>query len=137
LKAEEEIAILKQRLYSRRLPSSYSLLDHSIDSIEQMLQGTVLNEDRRVTLLARRSKTIAQFKFDLMVLTITTVEERLRSHTNVISIEKNKLLTMGPLASFDPMMKLIEARRGIMKERSECLLQRKLSFFDRAPTDHD
>ncbi|CAF1458454.1 unnamed protein product [Adineta ricciae] len=61
LKAEEKVAILKQRIYTKRLPASFVLLDHSIDNMEQMLKQPIFNEDKRAELSYRRSKTIAQF----------------------------------------------------------------------------
>lgn len=82
---ENYLAVLKQRIYTKRLPASFSLLDHSIDSTKKMLAQPGLSNDKRVTLADRRQKTIAQFKYDLMAIQITTVEELLRSHLNIIA----------------------------------------------------
>ena len=137
LQGEQELAILKQRIYSKRLPEFFNLLDHSIDNVENILDHPVVNEDMRTTLLTRRSKMIAQFKYDMMMLTIQTIEERLRSHANIVSVEKNKFLTMNPTHSATTMMDLIKARRAIMRHHATLILQGKLSFFDNAPMDID
>ncbi|CAF1617636.1 unnamed protein product [Didymodactylos carnosus] len=78
--AEEEVVVLKQRIYTKRLPPSFGVLDHSIDNIEQILTRPVLDQDKCAILSSRRLKTIAQFKYDLMVLAITTAEETVCSH---------------------------------------------------------
>jgi hypothetical protein len=58
--AEAELAILKQRIYTKRLPSTFNVLDHFIDNIEQMLIKPVFNQEKRASLASRRVKTIAQ-----------------------------------------------------------------------------
>ncbi|CAF1391421.1 unnamed protein product [Rotaria sp. Silwood1] len=92
LLADEQVAILKQRIYTKRLPPSFAVLDHSIDNMENMLKQPALNNDKRATLSYRRLKTIAQFKYDMMILTISTAEETVRSHANIIANEKKKLI---------------------------------------------
>ena len=47
---EDRVAILKQRIYTKRLPASFGLLDHSIDTTEHMLAQPGLNEDKRAIL---------------------------------------------------------------------------------------
>jgi hypothetical protein len=139
LQAEEEVAILKQRIYTKRLPSSFGILDHSIDNIENMLKQPALNQDKRATLSFRRLKTIAQFKYDLMVLSITTAEETVRSHANTIADEKKKLIdtTGGQIPipkSLVQLMNAIAARQSNMMQRAQSILKQKLSVFDDAPT---
>jgi hypothetical protein len=141
LQAEEEMTILKQRIYTKRLPSSFGILDHSIDNIENMLKQPALNKDKRATLSFRRLKTIAQFKYDMMVLAITTAEETVRSHTKIIVNEKKKLIdtTNGgqvpPLPkSLVQLMNTIAERQTNMIQRNELILKQKLSFFVNAPT---
>lgn len=139
LHAEEEEAILKQRIYSKRLPSSFSILDHSIENIENMLRQLVLNRDKCVTLSYRQLKTIGQFKYDMIVLTITTAEDTVRSHTNIGPDEKKKLIditTHGQLPlpkSLIQSMNAITARQTNMIQRSQIILKKKLSVFDDAP----
>ncbi|CAF4202114.1 unnamed protein product [Rotaria sordida] len=139
LQAEEEVAILKQRIYTKRLPASYAILDHSIDPIENMLKQPALNKDKRATLSFRRLKTIAQFKYDMMVLTIATAEETVRSHISIIANEKKKLIdntSGGQVPLPKPLIQLmnaITARQTNMVQRSQHIIQQKLSIFDDAP----
>ncbi|CAF3123465.1 unnamed protein product, partial [Rotaria sp. Silwood2] len=46
LHAEEQLAILKQRIYTKRLPSSLNILDHSIDNVEHLLKQSIINRDK-------------------------------------------------------------------------------------------
>ncbi|CAF1483985.1 unnamed protein product [Rotaria sordida] len=139
LQAEEEVAILKQRIYTKRLPASDAILDYSIDPIENMLKQPALNKDKRATLSFRRLKTIAQFKYDMMVLTIATAEETVRSHISIIANEKKKLIdntSGGQVPLPKPLIQLmnaITARQTNMVQRSQHILQQKLSVFDDAP----
>jgi hypothetical protein len=103
-----------------------------------MLKQPALNQDKRATLSFRRLKTIAQFKYDLMVLSITTVEETIRSHTSIIADEKKKLIdTAGgqvPIPkSLVQLMNAITARQTNMIQRSQLILRQKLSVFGVAP----
>ncbi|CAF1623403.1 unnamed protein product [Adineta steineri] len=90
--AEQNVAILKKRLYIKRLPASYNVLDHSIDNIEKMVQNLALHQDESATILSRRQKMIGQFKYDLILLEISTNEQIARNHTNIIASEKKKII---------------------------------------------
>ena len=140
LQAEEEVAILKQRISTKRLPESFRILDHSIDNIEHMLQRPApLDRNKRATLLSRRLKTIAQFKYDLMRLTIITAEETIRAHTKIIADEKKKLIDASsngqlPLPKYlVQVMNMIGKRQTNMTQRYQLILKQKLSVFDDAP----
>jgi uncharacterized protein YyaL (SSP411 family) len=139
LQAEEDVAILKQRIYTKRLPSSFGILDHSIDNIETMLKQPALNQDKRATLSFRRLKIIAQFKYDLMVLSTTTAEETVRSHANIIADEKKKLIDSAggqvPIPkSLVQLMNTTGTRQSNMMQRAQSIIKQKLSVFDDAPT---
>ena len=104
-----------------------------------MLKRPVINENKRATLSARRLKTIAQFKFDLMTLTITTAEETVRSHIQVLANEKKKLIDSAqgqiPLPqTLVQILNIITTRQTNMIQRRQLILKQKLSFFDDAPT---
>ncbi|CAF2168445.1 unnamed protein product, partial [Rotaria magnacalcarata] len=138
LHAEEQLAILKQRIYTKRLPSSLNILDHSIDNVEHLLKQSIINRDKSATLSFRRLKTIAQFKYDIMTLEMTTVEEIIRSHVNIIADEKRKLIDSAggqvPIPkSLVQVMNAIAARQSNMVQRSQCILKKKISVFDDAP----
>ena len=135
---EGYIAILKQRIYTKRLPSSFHVLDYSFERIEKMLTSPILHQDKRATLLSQCQKLIAQFKYDLITLDITTAEEIVRCHANVIANEKKKLVDrvggQVPLPkSFVAILNGIAARQSNIIKRSQLITQRKLSFFDDAP----
>ena len=144
-KAEQDLAILKQSIYTRRLPKgekadpgsnedprgsmginwgsmrihgdpgsafsplrlplSYNAIDDSIDNIEQTLNRTIIDENVRTTLLTRRCKTIAQFQYDMLVLTVATIEERIRACRQVISNDKDKLVSRNMSTSFESVLK--------------------------------
>ena len=92
-KNEEYLAILKQRIYTKRLPSSLNLIDHSIDPhTQQTLRDRRLHMDERITLSLQRQKAIARFKQDMLTIEISTIEKLIRSHGNVIADEKKKLI---------------------------------------------
>ena len=137
---EEHVAILKQRIYSKRLPPSFNLLDHSIDNIEKMLsQQPILDKNKYTTLLNERSKMIAKYKSDMMTLTIRTAEELIRSHTNIIVNEKKKLTNTAngqiPLPkSIVNILNAIAARQSNIINRGQIVTKQKISFFDDAPT---
>jgi hypothetical protein len=137
-RAEEHVAILKQRLYTKRLPTSFNILDHSIDQIEKMLIQPAFHADQRATLSSRRLKTIAQFKYDLISLEITTAEELTRSYTEIIVNEKQKLTVSAggqvPLpTTLIPVLNAIAVRQSNIIKRTELLTKYKVSFFDDAP----
>ena len=103
-----------------------------------MLKQPALNRDKRATLSFRRLKTIAQFKYDMMVLAITTAEETVRCHTSIIADEKKKMIDMVngqvPIPkSLVQLMHAITARQTNMIQRSQLILKQKLSVFDDAP----
>ena len=104
-----------------------------------MLKQPTLNQDKRATLSFRRLKTIAQFKHDMMILTISTAVETIRGHTSIIADEKKKLVDtvhgqVPMLKSLVQLMNAIAARQSNMIQRSQLILKQKLSVFDDAPT---
>ena len=126
------------RIYTKRLPAPFALLDHSIDNMEQMLKQPVFNEDKRAELSYRRSKTIAQFKYDMILLEITTAEEAVRSHTNIIAEQKKKFIDSAngqvPLPkSLIQLNNTLTARQTNLTQRNQIILKQKLSVFDHAP----
>ena len=139
LKAIEEVAILRQRVSLRRLSRSFDdLVDQSVDHLRTRLSHSLLDKDRRAILVSRCSKTITQYKFDLMTLTIATAEETTRANGQLATETKNQLLVLDgdqPEPSTLLLIEAIEARGEHMEKRSAALLQYKLkSFFELAPT---
>jgi hypothetical protein len=104
-----------------------------------MLKQPALSQDKRATLSFRRLKIIAQFKYDLMVLSITTAEETVRSHANIIADEKKKLIDSAggqvPIPkSLVQLMNTTGTRQSNMMQRAQSIIKQKLSVFDDAPT---
>ena len=134
--AEEYVAVLKQRIFTKRLPASFNLLDRSIDDTEKLLAQAVLDADKRATLVDRREKAIAHFKYDLMSIQIATAEELVRSHAMMIANEKDKLAGGHvPLPkSLVTLFNIIGARQRNIIQRAQLVTKHKLSFFDDAPT---
>ncbi|CAF1506685.1 unnamed protein product [Adineta ricciae] len=144
LQTEEDMNVLKQRIYTKRLPASFQILDHSIDNIEKMLQNPILNQDKRATLSSRRLKIIAQFKYDLMKLAILTAEETIRCHVTLITAEKKALIENVTSALDSPqptllaqVIQVVNKREVNMMQRQQIILEQKLSVFDDAPTMED
>ena len=134
--AEEHVAILKQRIYTKRLHASFNLLDRDIDKTEKLLAEKALSADKRSSLADRRQKAIAHFKYELMSIQIATAEELVRSHATVIVNEKNKLAG-GQVPLPKPLVAIlnaIAARQRNIIQRAQSMTKHKLSFFDDAPT---
>ncbi|CAF3472854.1 unnamed protein product, partial [Rotaria sp. Silwood2] len=73
-----------------------------------------------------------------MILTISTAEETVRSHANIIANEKKKLIDTagGQVPLPKPLVQLmntIAARQSNMVQRSQHIIKQKLSVFDDAP----
>ena len=136
--------ILKHRLHLNSLPSTYNLLDHSIDNIEKMLtsvQSTTVDKNTLKTLSSRRLKKIGQFKYDMLTLTVSTGEELVRSINKEIQEEKKIFFTIGsnnennPLSSSSEalvqLMAAIETRQAHMIQRAQIYDKSKVTFFFR------
>jgi hypothetical protein len=129
---------LKQRIYSKRLPPSFNLLDHSIDNIEKLLARSTLDQNKRTTLFNERLKMIAKYKYDMMTLTIRTAEEIVRHHIEIILDEKKKLASSAndqvrlpkPLVM---ILNTIAERQSNIIKRAQLITKQKLSFFVDAP----
>ena len=74
----------------------------------------------------------------MMTLEMTTFEEIIRSHANIIVDEKKKLIDSAggqvPIPkSLVQIMNAIATRQSNMVQRSQCILKKNLSVFDDAP----
>ncbi|CAF4710848.1 unnamed protein product [Rotaria sp. Silwood2] len=93
LKTKEQEEILRKRIFLRRLPTTYDkMIDKSLDYIEPMLSNQVLDKDRRACLVSNYSKTITQYKFDLMTLNLDTLQNVIRGHQQILNDLQQKLL---------------------------------------------
>ncbi|CAF4174237.1 unnamed protein product [Rotaria magnacalcarata] len=130
--------VLRKRASLKRLPKSLdNLVDQSADNIQTMLSRSILNKDRRASMASRCSKTITQYKGDLMEIAITIAYDTARGHAQLAFDTKNKLRLLDRNASQSTMeliIKAMEIRAENMKKRAQELLQYKLmSFFELAP----
>jgi hypothetical protein len=124
--------VLRRRIFLRRLPTGIDdIINRSIAAIESLLSNPVIDNDRRASLASSCSKTITQYKFDLLTLNLHTIQNIRRGHQLVLVELQLKLLQSDwPQA----MKQVIENRRQLMVKRHEHYLKNKLqSFFDEAP----
>lgn len=133
------MAILKQRIYTKRLPSTFHILDSSIDHIEKLLAQSKLHPDERATFLSQGEKITAQYKYSIMELTLRIIETIIRRHEQIIVTEKEKFrdITSGEThisKSSVCLLNAIAARQSNMIKRAQVVTKHKLSFFDLAPT---
>ena len=131
------MAILKQRLQINRLPNSYDLLDHGVDSIEKILASPDFQQAKRTQLTCSRQKRVAQYKYDMIALTIEAMEALVRSHAQKANKEVEVTwlcqTNTDPLSSWKSMLNIVQQRQNIMITRAEQNIKYRLSFFDHAP----
>ncbi|CAF1302062.1 unnamed protein product [Rotaria sordida] len=133
-KALEEVEILRKRVSLRRLPQSFDkILNESIAPIQTMLSRAILHKDRRASMASRCSKTITQYKFDLMAMTIAIAQDTARGYTQLAIDTKNKLHQLDNNSlrtATEQLIQAIEIRGENMKKRAQELFQYKIiSFF--------
>ena len=103
-----------------------------MDYIEQILSNQALDKDQRASLISKYSKTITQYKFDLMALHLDTIQSIIRGHEQPLHDLQMKL---SQSSCHELMLQVIENRQQTMRECHEVYFQRKLdTFFDEAPT---
>jgi hypothetical protein len=137
-KVKEQQEILRKRISLQRIsPSLDKSIDQSIETIQKMLSTSVLNKDKRASLASQCSKTVTQYKYDLMMLTIATTENIIRGHSQMAMHLKEKLLLIDNAnlqLSTEELIQTIKHREEIMKKRFETMIQYKVNtFFDEAP----
>ena len=124
--------ILRKRIYLQRLPSGIdNIINQSIAPIQLLLRNPVINRDRRASASSSCSKTITQYKFDLMALNIDIIKDIRHGHEELFRTLHGKLLQSN---ASDLLKQTIENRRQAMRQRHEAYLQHHLNtFFDEAP----
>ena len=141
-KQHEQVAILRQRIFLKRLPKDFDdPIDRSTENVRTMLSSSILNRDYRATLVSHCSKSVTQFKFELMTVTLATAEEIGKSHAQIAINTKQQLSSLDgdrQQLRTEAFLHAIEVREATMRERAEQLLKHKLtSFFEQAPTTAD
>jgi hypothetical protein len=132
LKMKEYEEILRKRIYLQRLPSGIdTIINQSIDPIQLLLSNPILNKDRRASLISSCSKTITQYKFDLMTINLDTIQNIRHGHEKLLLDLQNQLSQ----SNWTELIKTtIKNRQQAMLERHEIYLEHKLNtFFDEAP----
>ncbi|CAF1385241.1 unnamed protein product [Adineta steineri] len=131
LKIKEKQEILRKQIFLQQLPVNIdNIIDQSIDHVQPMLSNPLLEKDRRAGLISKYSKTITQYKFDLMTLNLNTFQNIIYGHQQIlIGLEEELLKSCN-----EALKQAIENRQEAMKKRDEIYLKHKLNtFFDEAP----
>ena len=102
-----------------------------MDHIQPMLFNSVLDKDRRAGLVSNYSKTITQYKFNLMSLDLNTMETIRRGHRELLVNLQGKIAQ----SCNDTLQQAIRDRQQTMEQRHSRYFDHKLNtFFDEAPT---
>ncbi|CAF4516883.1 unnamed protein product [Rotaria socialis] len=140
-KSQEEVDILKQHLYIKRLPKSFDYLDESFSKIENKLARPIYNDNTRTTISTHHRKIIAQNKFDLMKLYINMAEAAVRGYRQYGEDEKQNLINRmikDPCRQvyIEQFIKAIEERQNHIRQHTQYQTQRRIHFFYRRSDDH-
>ncbi|CAF4998278.1 unnamed protein product [Rotaria sp. Silwood1] len=133
-KSQQNVDILKQHLYMKRIPKSLDYLDQSFSNVEHTLARPIYNDNIRTTFTTRHKKIIAQNKLDLMTLYISMSEAATRGYHQYGEDEKNKLIhrmNHDSLRQFfvEPFIQAIEHRQKHIRQYMQYATKRRLHFF--------
>jgi hypothetical protein len=131
LRTKEEIEKLRKRIYLKRIPSKINkIIDQSMDHIQSLLSNSVLDKNERAILISNCSKTITQYKVDLISLNLNTLENIRRGHQQKLIDLEEKISQ----SCNDTLKQAIQNRQQTMKKRHEKFLQHTWNtFFDEPP----
>ena len=139
LKTKDQLEILRQRIFLKRLPTKTDrLVNQLLEDQAISLSNPFLEKDQRASFVTRCSKTIIQCKFNLMTVQMDELETVIRyHHSKLLTLQeelssslKNSLSSL----RIDSLVAAIEQRRKAMIDRLFRLRQYKLkTFFDEAP----
>ena len=131
LKTKEFKEILRKRISLQRLPSGIDkIINRSIDPVQLLLSNPVINKDQRASIISACSKTITQYKFDLMSINLNAIENIERGYQQTLFSVQDKLSQ----CCNESIKQAIENRQQAMRQRHEIYLKHKLNtFFDEAP----
>ncbi|CAF4790118.1 unnamed protein product, partial [Rotaria socialis] len=140
-KSQEEVDILKQHLYIKRLPKSFDYLDESYSKIENKLARPIYNDNTRTTISTHHRKIIAQNKCDLMKLYINMAEAAVRGYRQYGEDEKQNLINRmikdpSRQVYIERFIKAIEERQKHIRQHTQYQTQRRIHFFYRRSDDH-
>lgn len=133
-KSQENVDILKQHLYIKRIPKSLDYLDQSYVKIKNKLAMPIFNQNTRTTILTRHQKIIAQNKCDLITLQISLNEAAVRGYYQYGQDEKKKLISRmkqdpDRQTVVEQFIQAIEQRQKHIRQYKQYLTQRRIRFF--------
>ena len=122
LKMKDQLEILRQRIFLKRLPPK---TDHAVNQLLDdetiSLTNPFLEKDQRVSFATRCSKTIIQCKFSLMLVQIDEMEKVIQCHHSKVTGFQEQLrmmkATLGPSLPMNAWIDAIEQRRQTMTDR--------------------
>lgn len=131
MKEYEEI--LRKRIYLRRLPSHIDQkINETIGPIELLLANPLIDKDRRASLISACSKTITQYKFDLMTINLDAIQTIQRAQQELLVNLRQQLAQSD---ASNEIKGVIGERMQALTQRHDTYLTHKLrTFFDKAPT---
>ena len=132
IKLKEQEDILRKRIHLQRLPNDIDqAINRSVDQIQHSLSHPVLNNDQRANMISTCSKTVTQYKFDLMAINLETIQITQRDQRGVLVALQNEFRETMPT---ETLQQVIANRRENMIQRHVLQLQYKLqTFSDEAP----
>lgn len=143
--AEEQIAIYKHQLFTKRLPEKFNSLDHTLNDLyaENSL-SQVIDHNTRTMLTSRHKKITDQLKLDMMAVSIATVEATARAYGKTVRLKIEQFKSIASSSSnrcinhdqegINNLLKIIEARRDNIVKRARYVTACKVAFFDETPT---
>jgi hypothetical protein len=138
LRTKEQLEILRQRIFLKRIPSKTDkMVNELLTDNQKTLSNPFLQQKQRASFASRCSKTIVQCKFNLMIVEIDEFETIIRHHHRTLNSLQDKLSKLNkenPHIYSILLMDTIEERRQAMINRFIRIRQHKLkTFFDEAP----
>ncbi|CAF4352455.1 unnamed protein product [Rotaria sp. Silwood2] len=133
-KSQENVDVLKQQLYMKRISKSLQYLDQSLSKVEKTLARPIFNDNIRTTISSRHKKIIAQNKSDLMSLYISMTEASARGYHEYAENEKNKLINRMKQNLLrqnctEQLIHAIEQRQKHIRQYMQYATKRRLHFF--------
>jgi hypothetical protein len=139
LRIKEQLEILRQRIFLKRLPTkSDKMINELLNDQQKTPSNHFLDQKQYASFQSRSSKTIIQCKFDLMIVQLDEFETIIRRLHLTLTNLQNKLSQLNkenPHIYTFLLLDCIEERRQAMIKRFIRIREHKLkTFFDEAPT---
>ena len=124
--------MLRKRIYLQRLSrQTDETIDRTVEPVELLLADPAVVKDQRASFISTCSKTVTQYKFDLMTINLRIFQSKQRGHQRLLMGIQEELTQ----SCHESLRQAVENRRQAMVARQEHDLKHKLqTFFDDAPT---